>query len=167
MAQKMSGNYANARLTRPGRAKSFHRNHFPTHQERWFPNFHSWANSQRGWRLSQEVYLQRSQFHPDGQQLAEVEGPGVSSRRRFVYAETRWRTRPDSTGQSSTCGSTFVESDTLKPTNTLILLVFCEVVAGEGIEPPTQGFSVLLLTVRNCSDKFALVSHNKRFMRHK
>jgi hypothetical protein len=32
-----------------------------------------------------------------------------------------------------------------------------KLVAGAGIEPATQGFSVLLLTVRNCAVKFAFV----------
>lgn len=40
---------------------------------------------------------------------------------------------------------------------TLILSVFCAVVAEDGIEPPTQGFSVLSLTVPNCSLKFRSV----------
>jgi hypothetical protein len=43
------------------------------------------------------------------------------------------------------------------PTEPLILLGFKEVVAGGGIEPPTQGFSVPAWAVRNFSLKFTFV----------
>src|SRR5690348_17585013 len=51
---------------------------------------------------------------------------------------------------------TFTDSRRPAPPN-LLLHLQVRVVAGDGIEPPTQGFSVLRLHVPKCSEKFASV----------
>ena len=51
----------------------------------------------------------------------------------------------------------------VKCTKPLILLGGIEVVAGDGIEPPTQGFSVLRLTGFEKSCKVALVRTGQGF----